>query len=129
MRGKRLKVLMIIAVVLLIAFGSWLGQHLRERHKAAEREVQYQTLLAKYTSELKPGMSREQVISPLSSTPSHKASDPKRIAQTSSRECLFFIVSKGVYDHCRNIPVTLNDRRSKRAKSQLTYTNARERTE
>ena len=61
MRGKRLKVLMIVAVVVLIVFGSWRGQHLRERRKAAEREAQYQTLLAKYTSELKPGMSREQV--------------------------------------------------------------------
>ena len=61
MRGKRLKVLMIVAVVVLIVLGSWLGQHLRERRKAAEREAQYQTLLAKYTSELKPGMSREQV--------------------------------------------------------------------
>ena len=61
MRGKRLKVLMIVAVVVLIAFGSWLGQHLRERHKAVEREAQYQTVLAKYTSELKPGMSRDEV--------------------------------------------------------------------
>src|SRR6266516_1381130 len=33
MRGKRLKVLMIIAVVLLIAFGSWLGQHLQTNGK------------------------------------------------------------------------------------------------
>jgi hypothetical protein len=33
----------------------------RERHKAAEREASYQTVLAKYTGELKPGTSREQV--------------------------------------------------------------------
>src|SRR5882672_6868743 len=61
MRGKRLKVLMIVALVVLIVFASWFGQHLRNRHKAAEREAQYQTVLAKYTSELKPGMTREQV--------------------------------------------------------------------
>jgi hypothetical protein len=61
MRGKRFKVLMIVAVGLLIFFGFWLGQHLRERYKSAEREAQYQAVLAKYMSELKPGMSREQV--------------------------------------------------------------------
>jgi len=61
MRGKRLKVLMVVAVAVVIVFGFWLGHHLRERHKAAEREAQYQTLLAKYTSEFKPGMSRDQV--------------------------------------------------------------------
>jgi predicted negative regulator of RcsB-dependent stress response len=61
MRVKRLKVLMIVAVGVLILFGFWLGRHLRERHKAAEREAQYQLVFAKYTSELKPGMSREQV--------------------------------------------------------------------
>jgi len=61
MRGKRLKVLLIVAVAVFIVFGAWLGRHLRERHKLAEREAQYQTVLAKYTTELKPGMSREQV--------------------------------------------------------------------
>jgi len=61
MRGKRWKVVIIVAVVVVVVLGTWLGQHLRERRKAAEREVQYQTLLAKYTGELKPGMSREQV--------------------------------------------------------------------
>ena len=61
MRGKRLKVLMIIASIALIGSGIWLVQHVRERHKAAEREASYQTVLAKYTSELKPGTSREQV--------------------------------------------------------------------
>ena len=61
MRGKRLKVLMIIAAIALIGFSIWLVQHVRERHKAAEREASYQTVLAKYTGELKPGTSREQV--------------------------------------------------------------------
>src|SRR6267142_1153283 len=61
MRGKRLKVLMIIAAIALIGFSIWLVQHVRERRKAAEREASYQTVLAKYTGELKPGMSRELV--------------------------------------------------------------------
>ena len=61
MRGKRLKVLMIVAAIALIGFSIWLVQHVRERHKAAEREASYQTVLAKYTGELKPGTSREQV--------------------------------------------------------------------
>jgi hypothetical protein len=61
MRGKRLKVLMTIAAIALIGFSTWLVQHVRERHKAAEREASYQTVLAKYMSELKPGTTREQV--------------------------------------------------------------------
>jgi len=61
MRGKRLKVLMIIAAIALIGFSIWLVQHVRGRHKAAEREASYQTVLAEYTGELKPGTSREQV--------------------------------------------------------------------
>lgn len=48
MRGRRLKVLMIIAAMALIVCGMWLVQNLRERHKAAEREAYYQTVLAKY---------------------------------------------------------------------------------
>jgi hypothetical protein len=61
MRTKRLRLLKIIAATGVMFFGLWLVQHVRERHKAAEREAYYQTILAKYTSELKPGMSREQV--------------------------------------------------------------------
>jgi hypothetical protein len=60
MRGKRSKVLMIAAIALIV-FSIWLVQHVRERHKAAEREASYQTVLAKYTGECKPGASREQV--------------------------------------------------------------------
>ncbi len=52
---------MIVAAIALIGFSIWLVQHVRERHKAAEREASYQTVLAKYTGELKPGTSREQV--------------------------------------------------------------------
>src|ERR1019366_491178 len=61
MRGKRVKVLMTIAAIAVIVFSLWLGQEVRERHKDAEREVNYQTLLARCTGELKPGMTREQV--------------------------------------------------------------------
>jgi K+-sensing histidine kinase KdpD len=61
MRGKRLWLLMIIATIAVIVFALWLVQNVRERHKAAEREAKYQTVLAKYTGELKPGMTREQV--------------------------------------------------------------------
>jgi hypothetical protein len=61
MRGKRLKLLIIIAAIALIGLSIWLVQHVRERHKAAEREASYQTVLAEYASELKPGTSREQV--------------------------------------------------------------------
>jgi hypothetical protein len=60
MRAKRLW-LKIIAAIAVIVFGLWLVQHVRERRKAAEREAYYQTVLAKYAGELKPGMSREQV--------------------------------------------------------------------
>jgi len=56
-----MKVLMIIAAIVLIGFSIWLVQHVRERHKAAEREASYQTVLAKYAGELKPGTSRVQV--------------------------------------------------------------------
>ena len=52
---------MIIAAIAGIIFSLWLVQNVRERHKAAEREANYQTVLAKYTSEMKPGMTREQV--------------------------------------------------------------------
>jgi hypothetical protein len=61
MRGKGLKVLMIAAAIALIGFSTWLVPHVRERHRAAEREARYQTVLAKYTHELEPGTSREQV--------------------------------------------------------------------
>jgi len=61
MRGNRVKVLMIIAAIAVVVFGLWLVREVRERHKAAEREVNYQTVLAKYTYALKPGMTREQV--------------------------------------------------------------------
>ena len=52
---------MIIAAIAVVIFGLWLVRDVRERHKAAEREVNYQTVLAKYSSALKPGMTREQV--------------------------------------------------------------------
>jgi hypothetical protein len=61
MHGKRVKVLVIITAIAVVVFSLWLVQDVRERHKAAEREVSYQTVLAKYTGALKPGMTREQV--------------------------------------------------------------------
>jgi hypothetical protein len=61
MRPKRLRLLKIVAATVVMFFGLWLVQHVRERHKAAEREAYYQAILAKYTSELKLGTTREQV--------------------------------------------------------------------
>jgi hypothetical protein len=61
MLSKRVTVLMISAAIAIVIFGFWLTRDVRERHKAAEREVNYQTVLAKYSSALKPGMTREQV--------------------------------------------------------------------
>jgi len=61
MREKRLKALMVVAAITLIVISVWLVQDVRERHRAAEREVYYQTLLVQYTSALKPGMTRGQV--------------------------------------------------------------------
>jgi len=61
MRGRRFKVLTTVASMALLVFVLWLVKHLREQRKAAEREAYYQSALAKYASDLKPGMSREQV--------------------------------------------------------------------
>jgi hypothetical protein len=61
MRGKRLKVSMIVAAATLVSIGLWFAQHVRDRHEAAKREAGYQTLLAQYAVYLKPGMNREQV--------------------------------------------------------------------
>jgi hypothetical protein len=61
MRGRRFKVLTTVASIALLVFLLWLVKHLREQRKAAEREAYYQSALAKYGSDLKPGMSREQV--------------------------------------------------------------------
>jgi K+-sensing histidine kinase KdpD len=61
MRGRLFKLLLIIAAIALVLISWGITQHVREQHKAAEREAYYQTVLAKYTSDLKPGMSREEV--------------------------------------------------------------------
>jgi hypothetical protein len=53
--------LKITAATAVIVFGLWLVHPGRERRKAAERESYYQTLLAKYAGEFKPGINREQV--------------------------------------------------------------------
>jgi hypothetical protein len=53
--------LRIVAAIAAVVLGLWLVQHVRERRKAAEREAYYQTVLSKYTGELKPGTTREQV--------------------------------------------------------------------
>ena len=52
---------MIIAAIAVVILALWLVRDVRERHKAAEREINYQIVLAKYSSALKPGMIREQV--------------------------------------------------------------------
>jgi len=52
---------MIVAAAAVIAISLWSVQHVRDRHEAAERESGYHAVLAQYTVELKPGMTREQV--------------------------------------------------------------------
>lgn len=61
MRLERRKAWMIVAAVAAIATSLWFVHGVRERHEAAERESGYQTVLAQYAVELKPGMTREQV--------------------------------------------------------------------
>jgi len=61
MRGKRLKVLMILAAAALITLSLWFVQNVRNRRKVAEREARYQIVLDQYAVDLKPGMNREQV--------------------------------------------------------------------
>jgi hypothetical protein len=61
MRGKRLKVSVIVAAAAVIAFSLWFVQHFRDRHAAVEREKGYHNVMAQYKVELKPGMTREQV--------------------------------------------------------------------
>lgn len=51
----------ILAVVAVIAISLWLLHHMRDRRESAKRESGYQTLLAQYATEFKPGMTREQV--------------------------------------------------------------------
>jgi hypothetical protein len=51
---------MIVAAAAAIAISLWFVQHARDRD-AAEREGGYHTVLAQYTVELKPGMTREHV--------------------------------------------------------------------
>jgi hypothetical protein len=61
MRGQQWKISMIVVGVAVIAISLWLVQHMRDRHEAADRESGYQTVLAQYAVQLKPGMTREQV--------------------------------------------------------------------
>lgn len=61
MHGKRRKMLMIVAAVTVIAITLWFVRHQRDRHAAAERERAYQSLLAQYAGQLKPGMTRLEV--------------------------------------------------------------------
>jgi hypothetical protein len=61
MPGKSVKVLTITAAIAVVIFGVSFVRNVQERHKAAEREVNYQIVLAKYSSSLKPGMTREQI--------------------------------------------------------------------
>ena len=52
---------MIVAAVALIVSSRWFVQHVRDRPDTAEHESGYQTVLAQYAVELRPGMTREQV--------------------------------------------------------------------
>jgi hypothetical protein len=61
MTGKRRSVLMIAAAVALIAISLWGLHRVRDQREAAKRESGYRAVLAQYTVELKPGMTREQV--------------------------------------------------------------------
>jgi len=61
MRGNRLKVSMIVAAAAVIAISLWLAQHVRGKREAMRREGGYQTVLAQYAVELRPGMTRDQV--------------------------------------------------------------------
>jgi len=61
MRGKRLKVLMIVAAAAVCAIGLLFLRHIRDRHDAAEREIGYQTVQGQYAIELKPGATRDNV--------------------------------------------------------------------
>ncbi len=57
----RLKVSMLVAAVAVVAISLWFVQHARDRREAVERESGYQIVLAQYSAELKPGMTRQQV--------------------------------------------------------------------
>jgi hypothetical protein len=61
MRGKWRSVSMVVSAALIVSISVWFAAHVRNRRKAAEREAGYQIVLAKYASDLKPGMNREQV--------------------------------------------------------------------
>jgi hypothetical protein len=61
MRRNRRKVSMIVAAAAVIAISLWSVQHVRDKREAMKRESGYQTVLAQYAFELKPGMTRDQV--------------------------------------------------------------------
>ena len=61
MGGKRRKASIIVAAVAAIAIALRFVQHVRDRREAALRERGYQTVLAQYAAELKPGFTREHV--------------------------------------------------------------------
>jgi hypothetical protein len=61
MREKQRKMSMIVAAAAVIAATLWFVQHMRDQHEQAEHEKGYARVLARYTVELKSGMTREQV--------------------------------------------------------------------
>ena len=61
MRGKWRNVSMAVSAALIVSISVWIADHVRNRRKAAEREAEYRIVLAKYGSDMKPGMKREQV--------------------------------------------------------------------
>ncbi len=52
---------MLVAAVALVAISLWFVRHVRDQREAAERESGYRIVLAQYSAEFKPGMTREQV--------------------------------------------------------------------
>lgn len=60
MRGKWLKVSVIVAMLAVASGSLWFAHHARDQRKKAEREAGYQAALAQY-ADLKPGMKRERV--------------------------------------------------------------------
>lgn len=61
MFGNRRKVLTVIVVLAALITVACAVKHEQDRRLAARRESGYQTVLRQYATELKPGMTREQV--------------------------------------------------------------------
>jgi outer membrane protein assembly factor BamE (lipoprotein component of BamABCDE complex) len=62
MRRKGWKLWTIVAAVAAVAVSLWFIHHQRDRREAAEPETHYQATLTEYSANVKPGMTREQVV-------------------------------------------------------------------